>query len=340
MELFINYVNNPKVIIGVVITFILWLGRRHFNGPWTSVRKSMANRTIIITGCNTGIGLKTAEDLLLQGAFVVFACRDEKRAQQAIETLPSDSQKRAKFMKLDLCDFNSVNLFAQEFRKLNKSIDILINNAGVWITEFKLTKDNIEETMQANHFGHKVLTFLLIDLMNKTEARIINVSSIAHGWTSEADFKKLIANENFKLENFTGGNIAYYNSKLANVFFTQHLSEICENKYSYIKTACLHPGGIFTDLVRNYKWYAIGLMYLLYPLVWYIFKSLSAGAQTTLYLCYEDFEKIQSGEYYNDCKRCDTSKIAKNIETKVEFTKWSYLVLDKALSGKFELPKI
>ena len=198
MEHFNKYIKNPKVYIGIASAFLLLMGRRYLNGPWTSVRKSMSNKTIIITGCNTGIGLKTAEDLLSQGAFVVFACRDEKRTLQAIETLPSDSQKRAKFMKLDLCDFNSVNLFAQEFRKLNKSIDILINNAGAWYVDFQLSKDNIELTMQSNHFGHKVLTFLLFDLMDKKEGRIINLSSMGHSLTSDTEFKKLISNVDFK----------------------------------------------------------------------------------------------------------------------------------------------
>jgi len=339
MEHLNTYIKNPKVAIGVASGFLLWMGRRYFNGPWTPIKKSMENKTIIITGSNSGIGLKTAEDLLSQGALVIFACRDEKRTKEAIETLPSDSQKRAIFIKLDLCDFNSVNLFAQEFRKLNKSIDILINNAGLWNMEFQLSKDNIEVTMQANHFGHKVLTFLLFDLMNKKEARIINLSSYGHVFTTETEFKKLTAELDFKADNFNG-NTTYFNSKLANIFFTQHLAEICENKYPYIKTACLHPGSISTEIGRNLAWYIKGLIFVLSPLKWYLLKSIAAGAQTTLYLCYEDFEKIQNGEYYSDCKRTETSRYAKSLENQVVFTKWSYLVLDKALTGKFELPKL
>jgi len=341
MDLFEKYVKNPKVYIGLASAFLLWMGRKYFNGPWTPIKKSMANKTVIITGCNSGIGLKTAEDLLSQGALVIFACRDEKKTQQAIETLPSDSQKRAIFIKLDLCDFNSVNLFAQEFRKLHKSIriDILINNAGAFNFEFQLSKDNIEVNMQANHFGHKVLTFILFDLMDKKEARIINVASKGHYFVHESDFKKLISSVEFKGDNFNGHSV-YLNSKLANIFFTQHLAEICENKYPYVKTACLHPGSILTEIGRNFSWFLKGLMTVLHPIIWYISKSVSAGAQTTLYLCYEDFEKFHNGDYYKDCKRAQISDFAKNLENRVEFTKWSYLALDKALAGKFELPKI
>jgi len=276
MELFNKYVRNPKVFVYLASACVLWIGKRYFNGPWTPVKKSMENKTIIITGCNTGIGLKTAEDLLSQGAFVVFACRDEKRAQQAIETLPSDSQKRAKFMKLDLCDFNSVNLFAQEFRKFNKSIDILINNAGSLNSEFQLTKDGLELTIQSNHFGHKVLTLLLFDKMNKNEARIINVSSRGYALTTESEFKKLIANTEFKTDFNYDTKITYFNSKLAKVFFTQYLAEICENNYPNIKTVCLHPGTIITEIGRNLSWYVKIMGFLLYPFLWNGLKSQSA----------------------------------------------------------------
>jgi len=339
MDLLDKLVKNPLVYYCIGVAILLWLGRKFFNGPWTPVKNSMVDTTVIITGCNSGIGFKTAEDLLSQGAFVIFACRDEKRANQAIETLPLKSQKRTHFIKLDLSDLNSVNSFAKEFRKLNRPIDILINNAGTFNFEFKLTKDNIESNMQANHFGPMVLTLLLLDLMDKRESRIINVASKGHKFVNEADFKKLISRVNFKGDEFSG-HMIYQISKLANIFFTQHIAEICENKYPYIKAACVHPGSILTDIGRNFHWVLKILMTILYPIIWYISKSIAAGAQTTLYLCYEDFNKFSNGEYYKDCRRAEVSDFAKDLETRVRFTKWSYEVLDKALAGKFELPMV
>jgi len=345
LESIMNLIKNNYFKIGFTLgtSLLLWLGRQYFNGPMSPIKKSMENKTIIITGSNSGLGKETAKDLLAQGANVIFACRDEKRALAVIESLPEESRKRATFIQIDLCDFNSIYKFTQEFRKLNKSIDILINNAGLFQSEFRTSKDGIEVTFQANHFGHKVLTFLLFDLMNKKESRIINVSSMANSVANyrAEDFKRFQKDLFLEEETKAYGWAKFYqNSKLMNVYFTQHLAEICENKYQYIKTASLHPGVIMTEVFNNLTFKLKLLFYLFYPLIWYSSKTIQKGAQTTLYLCYEDFEKIQNGEYYADCKRTELKQHAKSLENRAEAIKWSYMVLDKALEGKFELPKL
>jgi len=345
LELLITFMKDHYIKFGITLgsSLLFWLGRKYFNGTMSPITKSMENKTIIITGSNSGIGRETAAELLAQGANVIFACRSKERALAAIESLPEESRKRATFIQVDLCDFNSIYNFTQEFRKLNKPIDILINNAGLFQSEFGTTKDGIEVTFQANHFGPKVLTFLLFDLMNKNEAKIINVASIANSYATyrDNDFKRLQSDLFFKDESKNFSMMTYYrNSKLMNVYFTQHLAEICENKYPYIKTTCLHPGFIISDIFNNSSFGLKVLFYLCYPLLWYISKSPKKGAQTTLYLCYEDFKKIQNGEYYADCKRTELKEHVKSLENRAEAIKWSYMVLDKALEGKFELPKL
>ncbi len=152
-------------------------------------------------------------------------------------------------------------------------------------------------------------------------------------------FKALQGNLQWKGEEKDFGQIDYYmHTKLANNYFTQYLAETFEKKYPYIKNACLHPGGIITDIFNNFPLCLRLLIKLLYPVIWYISKTARCGAQTTLYLCYEDFEKIHNGQYYDDCKRKEYREICKNLEMSNEFIKWSYMVLDKSIDKKFELP--
>jgi len=345
LDSMMNFMKGNQLKIGLALgsSLLLWLGKRYYSGPNSPITKSMENKTIIITGSNSGIGRETAAELLAQGANVIFACRSKERALAAIESLPEESRKRATFIQVDLCDFNSIYNFTQEFRKLNKPIDILINNAGLVQPEFRTSKDGIEVTFQANHFGHKVLTFLLFDLMNKKEARILNVSSAGNAFASyrAKDFKRIQSDLFLKDESKNFSMMDYYqNSKLMNVYFTQHLAEICENKYPHIKSACIHPGLILSEISNNATLGVKILFYILYPLMWFAAKTAKSGAQTTLYLCYEDFEKIQNGEYYADCKRKELKEHSKNLEIRAEAIKWSYMVLEKSLEGKFELPKL
>ncbi len=333
------YKFKTRYIYAGIVSLVFFLGRKYFNGPWCPIKKNMSGKFIIITGGNTGMGKETATELLEKGAEVLFACRSEQRAKDAINTLPEESRKRATFLHLDLCDLDSVYSFTQEVRKLNKPIDLLINNAGLTMNSFSLTKDGIESTLQANHFGHMALTILLLDLMNKSESRVINVSSKGYTWGkySVERLKALQDNLEWKGEEKNYGKLQYYcDSKLANVYFTKYLAENLENKLNYIKTMSVCPGLVLTDLNRDY--WAWGLIYLFYPFLWYISKSIKCGAQNTLYLCYEDFEKIQNGEFYSDCQRTELLEVGKNNEIRNEFIKWSYMMLEKAIGKKFELP--
>ena len=178
--------------------------------------------------------------------------------------------------------------------------------------------------------------------MNKKESRVINVSALAYvisSWNAEA-FKKFQNNLEFKgEENNYGAISAYTNSKLGNIYFTQYLADVFDSKYPYIKSSCLHPGGINTELSNNGPWYLRLFIFLCHPIIQYVSKSPRAGAQTTLYLCYEDFSKVQNGQYYDSVKRVEYYENAKNLENREEFIKWSYMLLEKGINGRFELHK-
>ena len=109
---------------------LLILGRFYFNGPSASSSRDMKGKLIIVTGSSSGIGKETAFDLLKKGAEVIFACRDEKKTLDVIGEIEGiEIKSKAKFMRLDLCDFDSIEQFVQNVSNtyMNRKIDILIN---------------------------------------------------------------------------------------------------------------------------------------------------------------------------------------------------------------------
>ncbi|XP_023931511.1 retinol dehydrogenase 12-like [Lingula anatina] len=152
----------------------------------------MSKKTIIITGANTGIGFEAARILCRSGDKyeVILACRSEEKAQAAVKAIKEESPNAdVMFMKLDLASLDSVRQFVDNFLATGKKLHVLCNNAGM-ATNFSdnvrhLTKDGFEMTMGTNHFGHFLLTNLLLDKLKSTaasdgEARIVVTSSGMH----------------------------------------------------------------------------------------------------------------------------------------------------------------
>jgi retinol dehydrogenase-12 len=268
------------ISISIIIYFII---RYIFNGPKTPYMKNMAGKTVIITGSSDGIGKETAKELLSSGATVILACRDKNKTQRLLDTI---NNSKAIFMQLDLSSFKSVINFVHNYRKQFGKIDILINNAGVFPSEYILTEDGIETSFQVNHLSHTLLTFLLSDLLH--DGLVLNVSSDAHKFVKEL-------NENF-LNEFSWFK-SYGISKLGNIFLSRRL-----NKHG-IESANIHPGGVMTDITKlgERKWYYKLIYYVfMLPLMLLFFKDENMGAQTTLHCCYVD--NLVPNGYYADCK--------------------------------------
>ena len=204
-------------------------------------------------------------------------------------------------MRLDQSSFKSIKEFINEFKKRFTRLDILMNNAGGVFSEFELTEDGNEMTIQVNTFAPMLLSEGLLDILHKSDGKIVNIGSKSHTKQalSKDDYLKMIdINWDFNKSNY-GAYKQYCISKVGPVMFNQYLCEFIRQNRLDVDTYCLHPGTVRTDIVRNPKHKII--MYLLYPLIWLVTKSLEKGCQTALYLCYEDKEKLKSGEYYQDC---------------------------------------
>ena len=199
---------------------------------------------VLVTGATAGIGLSTARILAGMGHTVLVHGRSEAKAARAVATITAAHPGAVCLPQAcDLSSLPAVAAWARQLRQQQPAIDVLVNNAGVFVDRSALTADGFERTWAVNHLAPFLLTSLLLEaLLARPESRVINVSSVGHrsGQIHFAD------------PNLTGrfsGLRAYCQSKLANVLFTQELARRTEG--TALRTYALHPGVIATKLLAQ-----------------------------------------------------------------------------------------
>ena len=124
-----------------------------------------------ISGANTGIGKITAIDLARRGAKVIICCRSMERAEAAVKDIQAESGSNlVEISQLDLASLKSVRQCADDLNNRLDKIDYLINNAGIMMCPQWSTEDGFDMQMGTNHFGHFLLTELLMPLIRKSAA--------------------------------------------------------------------------------------------------------------------------------------------------------------------------
>ncbi|KAL4658794.1 dehydrogenase/reductase SDR family member 13-like [Arapaima gigas] len=257
---------------------------------------SMAGKTVIITGGNTGIGKATATELARRGARVILACRNQQRAEAAIRDIAkATGSSEVVYMQLDLGSLQSVRSFADAFLKTEPRLDVLINNAGL-VADGR-TKDGFGIEFGVNHLGHFLLTCLLLErLKDGSGGRVITLSSIAHRW-GHIDFDSLLATKDLGSGHYSWQFFqAYCNSKLCNVLFTRELARRLQG--TNVSCYSVHPGIVKTELSRHVSlWQKV----FIEPVACLLFLDPEAGAQTTLHCVLQEGLESLSGSYFSSC---------------------------------------
>ncbi len=166
----------------------------------------MSTKTVLVTGSTDGIGLETARKLAVLGHTVLLHGRSETKLADALANVSSgDIAGTVKCYSADLSRFGDVEDFARSVRDEHASLDVLINNAGVFKTKDTRTPDGLDVRFMVNTIAPYLLTRRLLPSM-PTDGRVVNLSSAAQ---SPVDLGALTGTA--KLSN----NAAYAQSKLA-----------------------------------------------------------------------------------------------------------------------------
>ena len=267
---------------------------------------SMQGKTVLITGANSGIGKETAVALARAGATVVFTSRDPQKGEQAAADIRQRSGADVALMPLDLVSFPSIRALAAGFLQRYDELHVLINNAGLILTERTETEQGFETTFGVNHLGHFLLTQLLLDRIKASApARIINVASRAHRFARKGlDFDDLQLTKSY------GAMQAYGRSKLANIYFTRELARRLQG--SGVTVNAVHPGGVNTGFARDGD--TNGLYSFLWSLAKPLLRSPEKGAQTSIFVASSPELDGVTGKYFADSKETQPTSIAQDDE--------------------------
>jgi NAD(P)-dependent dehydrogenase (short-subunit alcohol dehydrogenase family) len=256
-----------------------------------NVNSGMGGKVILITGGTSGIGKAAATALAGMGATVVITGRNEERGKRALQEIREESgNDGVELILADLTVQDEVRRLAEELRERHNQLEVLVNNAGLVLSERTETPDGIETQLAINHLAPFLLTNLLLDLLKESApSRIVTVSSDAHRW-AKIDLDDLQSRKRYR------GMQVYGKTKLANIMFTYELAERLEG--TGVTANCMHPGGVNTNFGNNQG----GPMNLLFRLFKPFMRSPEQGADTLIYLASSPAVEGMTGKYLADRK--------------------------------------
>ena len=270
-------------------------------------------KTVIITGASSGVGLYAAKSLANRGWHVVMACRNQEKARKVAQevNIPQDNYS---IIKLDLASLDSVRQFVNDFRASGKYLDALVCNAAVYLPLLKepmRSADGYELSVATNHLGHFLLCNLMLEDLMKSpsvDKRLVILGTVTANPKElggkipipappdlgnlegfEAGFKDPVTMINGK--KFKPGK-AYKDSKLCNVLTMRELHRRYHQSTGIIFSS-LYPGCVAdTPLFRNH--------YPLFRKIFPIFQKNITGGYVSQDLAGDRVAKVVADEKYKE----------------------------------------
>ena len=235
-------------------------------------------KTILITGSTDGVGKLTAMKLAESGHQILLHGRNSEKLINTISEIKEKmSNDKIRGFVSDLSDFSSIEKMIAEISNEFSSIDVLINNAGVFKSSVKQNTDNLDMRFAVNYFAPYLLTNgLMTILKNSNSPRIINLSSAAQ---STVSIEALKGNE------LISSNEAYAQSKLALTMWSFAFAKANPS----ITTIAVNPGSLLnTNMVKE----AYG----------HHWSSADKGADILYELAISEKYKESNGKYFDNDK--------------------------------------
>jgi NAD(P)-dependent dehydrogenase (short-subunit alcohol dehydrogenase family) len=273
---------------------------------------------ILITGATDGIGRQTALDCARQGMHVLVHARTRPRGEPVLEELRAAGPFDLDLVVGDLSSLEGARSLAREVRERVGHLDVLVNNAAVFMKERVLTADGFETTFAVNHLAPFLLTGLLLEpLLAARAARVVNVSSLAHE-AGQLDFDNLQGERRFD------GFSAYALTKLANVLFTLELAE--RLRATGITANCLHPGVVTTKLLTR----GFGITGI----------PVERGSRTVTHLASAPGLEGVTGAYYVECRPAPPAALARDSGVRRAFWELTETLVQTPLNTRSTRPPI
>ncbi|KDQ11810.1 hypothetical protein BOTBODRAFT_57220 [Botryobasidium botryosum FD-172 SS1] len=274
-------------------------------GPHTTAEEAatvLANqikgKNVLITGASPGsLGAEFARVVAKFGAgLIVITGRSKAKLEQAETAIKSQTPSaNIRLLILDLESFAAVRAAADEVLNYPEPLHVLVNNAGIMAVDYRKTIDGYEAQFAVNHLAHFLFTARIFPKLRESNARIVNVSSLAHTY-APIRFNDPGFSNGEKYERWE----AYGQSKTANILFSRELARRGVVSFS------VHPGTIYTNLAHETpveEMVKLGLFNEkgepvdTETITW---KTLGQGASTHIVAAFDESIIPQSGSYLVD----------------------------------------
>ena len=259
----------------------------------------LSGRICLVTGATRGIGRATAEALAKMGAHVLIHGRDSASVGAVCREMVRYGQVDG--VVGDLSSLAAVRKLAKEIAAQHPRLDVLVNNAGSGSLRRETTADGFERLFAVNHLAPFLLTNLLLERLEASDAaRVVTVSSAAHR-RGVLDFDDL----SWEKRKYSGLG-AYGASKLANILFTTELARRLGG--SRVTANCLHPGVVATNIFSSMGFAGRVFTVLFRPFM----LSPAKGALTSIYLASSPEVANVTGKYFDKCREAPTTPAAQD----------------------------
>ena len=283
----------------------------------TITSRDLKGVSAMVTGANQGIGYQASLDLASRGSTLYMVCRSESRGKEAVEKVKEETGNKDVHLRLcDLSSLSSISNMAKDFESTGKPLHVLVNNAGLMVHEGEKSADGYEMNFAVNTLGNYAITRALEPVLKRTAASGASKDSVnpsttgaaAAGAPSSPAVRVIFVSsggaltEHLEIDDLEGtkiahkkdfGTIQYARDKRRQLAITEQLAR--EWAPAEVRVFAMHPGwtsteGVKTSIPDFYSRFKDRL------------RTLPQGADTILWLCLENIEKLDSGNFYLDRK--------------------------------------
>ena len=249
------------------------------------------DRLVVITGATSGIGSATARKYASHGADILCINRNERKSEELSKFLEKQYGIKCNYLLADFSKLDEIHAVAGQLAAWERNIDLLIHNAGVYITKRTFTTAKLEMVFQVNYLSTFILNYYTREkFINQGRGRIIFVNSEAHRFAVLGLHLDDLAWEQHRYSGLKSYGAAKTAQLLSMIKFTEYFAG------TEVTINAMHPGNVKTSSGQNN-----GLLYKLFKkmLVDITARPLEISAQALYYLGVSSEVANLSGKFFN-----------------------------------------
>jgi NAD(P)-dependent dehydrogenase (short-subunit alcohol dehydrogenase family) len=254
-------------------------------------KEDFKGRLVVITGATSGIGYYTARKFASRGARLVCINRNRDKSAALKAEIEKEFGVRCDYIIADLSNFNDIRRTADELVGIQRPIDVVVHNAGIYLTRRELTTEGFDKVFVVQHLAPFIINVLLSDkLRSQEKARIILVNSEGHRF---AAWGLRLDDLNWTHRRYSGLK-SYGSAKLAQLLTMKVFAEYFKN--SGVSINAMHPGAVRSETGRENGWYYRWVKKNLYDKM---LRSTEIASESIYYLAVSKEMEGVSGKFFN-----------------------------------------